>query len=113
MSSAANPNDPTKRVLDWRRLTVWTQRDTRTGANTMIILRLPARVQERLFATFGDEGEGQAELLRHPMLLHAWLGEWLIIESTQFSQDFAEPLYGMVRTAFPSQANQQKRHQLT
>ena len=98
MEVAANPNDPTKRVLDWRRICVWTKRDMRTGATNMIILRCPADAKERLFSALGDGPTGRRELLRHPMLLHGVLGEYLTLDGTVFSKDFAAPLYGLVRS---------------
>ena len=96
LQSAASPNDPTKRVLDWRRLCIWTRRDMRSGAQTMIILRCPASAKSRLYAVLGDEGAGQRELLRQPMLVHAVFAEWLTLESTVFSMDWAAPLYPLV-----------------
>ena len=95
LGSAANPTDPTKRVLDWRRLCVWTRRDMRSGVTTMIILRCPAEPKEKIMSVLGDGGESQRELLRHPMLVHALLAEDLVLRSTDFSKDFAAPLYGL------------------
>ena len=95
LTSASNPNDPTKRVLDWRRLCVWTGRDMVRGVTTMIILRCPAEPQAHIMQVLGDGAAGQRELLRHPMLVHAVLAEDLMFRSNDFSKEFASPLYGL------------------
>ena len=99
LSAAENPKDPTKRVLDWQRFVVWTGRDMLTGATTMVILRCPPDAQERFITSMGDEAEGQRQLLRQPMLPHAFFAEDLIIRGTWFSGEWAKPIYGMVSSS--------------
>ena len=65
----------------------------RSGVTTMILLRCPAAAREAMVRRLGDGGAGQRELLRHPMLVHALLAEDLVRRSTDFSKDFAAPLY--------------------
>ena len=95
LSAAANPKDPTKRVLDWRRFCVWTGRNMLTGETTIVALRCPFQVQERLMS-YGDDPAWRQQLLRHPMLVHASLAEQLIIMDSYFSKEFAAPIYGLV-----------------
>ena len=96
LSAAANPKDPTKRLLDWRRFVVWTGREMQTGVTTMVILRCATDVQDRFIASMSDGAEGQRQLLRHPMLAHAFFAESLVVASSYFSSEFATPMYGLV-----------------
>ena len=96
LSAAENHQDPTKRVLDWQRFVVWTGRDMLTGATTMVVLRCPPDAQDRFIQLLGDGGEGQRQLLRHPMLPHTFFAEDLIIRVTYFEGDWARPIYLMV-----------------
>lgn len=107
LSAAPNPKDPTKRLLDWRRLVVWTGREMQTGVTTMVILRCANDDQERFIGSFGDGAEGQRQLLRHPMLAHAFFAESLVVQCSYFSSDFANPMYGLVSYvgAFPIRIN--------
>ena len=96
MSAAENPKDQTKRLLDWRRFVAWTSRDMITGITTMVLLRCPADAQERLCGMMEDQGQYQKHLLRHPMLVHAFLAEDISFRSKTFSKAFAAPMYGLV-----------------
>lgn len=82
--AAANPKDPTKRLLDWRRFVVWTGREMQTGITTMVILRPATDIQERFNGSMSDGAGGQRQLLRHPMLAHAFFAENLVVESSYF-----------------------------
>lgn len=95
LGCAEAPKDPTKRLIDWRRLIVWTSRDMCTGQTTMVVLRCPNETQERLMNVMSTGGEYQRRVLRHPMLVHAFFAEDVYTSSMDFSREFAAPMYGL------------------
>lgn len=95
-----NPVTTSRSVLDWQRFITWTGRDMRTGVTTIVVFRCPTETQERLLRLIGDEAEGQEQLLRHPMLVHAMLMEDLVPEWGAFSGNFARPLYALVSRCY-------------
>ncbi|KAK3722456.1 hypothetical protein LTR37_002448 [Vermiconidia calcicola] len=95
LGCAEAPKDPTKRLIDWRRLIVWTSRDMCTGQTTMVVLRCPNETQERLINVMSTGGDYQRQMLRHPMLVHAFFAEDVYTSSMDFSREFAAPMYGL------------------
>ena len=95
INSASNPKDPTKRVLDWRRVIVWSGYDLLTGHSTIVALRCPSEVQERM-VDFGKDALRRQQLLRHPILVHTSFAQHLSVLDTYFSKEFAAPIYHLV-----------------
>ena len=96
LGASANPKDPTRRVMNWRRLVVWTDYNPKSGTTNVVILRCPGETQERLLHAIMRQGGGSGsgpEMLRDPMLVHALLAEDLIVRAANFSQQFASPIY--------------------
>lgn len=99
LSAAENPKDATKRILDWQRFVAWTGYDVASGNTTMVILRCPKDTQERLLSMIGDEAHCQRQMLRYPMLVHAFFAEDFYVRAKYFAKNFAAPLYGLVSVA--------------
>ena len=68
-----------KGVIEWARFIVWTGRDMASGVTNMVLLRCPQDAQDRLLDLIGDGGSGQRSLLRHPMMVHSFFAEDLVI----------------------------------
>ncbi|CAG8975043.1 hypothetical protein HYALB_00011706 [Hymenoscyphus albidus] len=91
-STAASPGDLTKRVLDWRKMIIWTGRDMQSGETTIVALHCPQDLREKL-VSMCDSGVQQRHLLRHPMIVHATFGELLHELDFYFPGNFATPIY--------------------
>ena len=108
LGASANAKDPTKRVLDWRRLIVWTSRDILSGVTTMVVLRSPAANPGLFMKAMGDGAQGQRRLLRYPMAAHTFIAEDQLLRQNIFSWKFANPMYGLVSSCAccrPNSAN--------
>lgn len=85
-----NNNDKSRLVVYWQRMCIWADYSV-NGDATFLILRCPLNIKERLYDAF--LGEAGLSLRQHPMLLHAFLAEHLVIHAYDFLQFFADPLY--------------------
>lgn len=77
------------------RFLVWSDCN-RDGSMTYLILRSPPSMKQKFYACFKD-GAATA-LVRHPMLVHAFLAEQVYTHAYDFLAYFAEPVYEWVRT---------------
>ena len=86
--------DLSRKVLDWMSFCVWSNYNVATKDMTVLIWRCPAQLKQKFYSTFQDS-EGR-KLQRHPMLIHAFLMEHIIVHTYDFLQKFSEPLYAWV-----------------
>lgn len=61
------------------------------GTATFLILRCPLHIRQKFYDAF--TGPAGLSLRRHPMLLHAFLAEHLVMHAYDFLQFFSDPLY--------------------
>lgn len=69
---------------------IWSDYAT-NGDATFLIMRCPPHIKEKFYDAFS--GEAGLSLRQHPMLLHAFLAEHLVIHAYDFLQFFSDPLY--------------------
>ncbi|KAF2493174.1 hypothetical protein BU16DRAFT_540895 [Lophium mytilinum] len=82
--------DLSRSVIDWQRCCIWGDHHA-TGDFTYMIWRCPLYIKEMFRETFiGPDG---SNLLYHPMLVHAFLAENIVVHAYDFLKYFAEPLY--------------------
>ena len=62
-----------------------------SGDATFVILRCPPYIKQRFYDAF--KGKAGLSLHQHPMLLHAFLAEHLVMHSYDFLEIFSDPLY--------------------
>ena len=87
-----NPDmDKSRLVVYWQRMCVWSDYNSATGNATFLILRCPPHIKEKFYDAF--RGTAGLSLRQHPMLLHAFLAEHLVVHAYDFLQFFSDPLY--------------------
>jgi hypothetical protein len=72
-----NRFDRSRLVVNWQRMCVWASYST-NGDATFLILRCPSHIKAKLYDAFA--GPAGTSLLNHPMLLHAFLAEQLVLK---------------------------------
>jgi hypothetical protein len=82
--------DRSRLVVNWQRMCVWSDYSI-SGDATFVILRCPPSIKQKFYDAF--EGKSGLSLRQHPMLLHAFLAEHLVIHSYDFLEFFSHPLY--------------------
>ena len=82
--------DRSRLVVNWQRMCVWSDYST-SGDATFVILRCPLYIKQRFYDAF--EGKAGLILHQHPMLLHAFLAEHLVMHSYDFLKFFSDSLY--------------------
>lgn len=87
--------DPSKRVLNWARFCVWAGQDTTSRTTTIVALKCPEDLKAELVLALGDKGEA---IKQHPMLIHAFLAQNILLKTDKFLENFADPIYNWVRT---------------
>lgn len=88
-------NDPTQRVLPWRRMCVWSGYDLINGTACVFIMRFSEDMKQQIFSHF--EGHQSALLTRHPMLIHMIIVEDWTNKAYDFRKSFSEAIYATVR----------------
>lgn len=95
MATNNNTLNASKRVLEWSRFFVWSGYDLVTGATTALVLQCPEDKKLELLEAFGKGSK--AEMLKnHPMMLHAFFLEGIVLKARRFSQDLTDPIYNWV-----------------
>jgi hypothetical protein len=82
-------------VLEWSRFFVWSGYDLVTGATTALVLQCPEDKKLELVEAFG-KGLKAEMLKNHPMMLHAFFMEGIVLKARRFSQDLTDPIYNWV-----------------
>ena len=82
--------DRSRLVVNWQRMCVWSDYST-NGDATFLILRCPPSIKEKFYDAF--LGPSGLSLRQHPMLMHAFLAEHLVLHAYDFLNYFAQPLY--------------------
>lgn len=89
--------DLSRKVLDWSSFCLWSDYNLVTRDATYLVWRCPAQLKQKFYSTF--QGCKARELQRHPLLLHAFFMEHVIVHTYDFLQKFSEPLYAWVGPA--------------
>lgn len=89
--------DLSRKVMDWQRFCVWSELNLNTGQITTLALRCPVALKELFCSTFmGRQG---SELEQHPMLLHAFLMEYVLEYSSDVTMNLSNQMYSWVSVA--------------
>lgn len=94
--------DLSRKVADWRRFSLWSNYDLSTKSLHVVVLGWPPAMRKNFESTF--QGESGIQLLRHPMILHAYFARNILLTTYDFLQDFSGPLYEWASLSLPTQA---------
>ncbi|KAK8034054.1 hypothetical protein PG993_009049 [Apiospora rasikravindrae] len=102
----------TRKYAYWQRLCVWADSCQRRGeeaggehntSTTYLILRCPRNVKQALVSTFS--GKPGLKLLEHPMSIHAFIMDKVILATWDFLSHLSAPLYNLVSLSRKRAAN--------
>ncbi|PVI05248.1 hypothetical protein DM02DRAFT_112284 [Periconia macrospinosa] len=91
MTFGPGGRDPSRRVLGWQRMCVWSNFELADSSTTFVIFRCKEEIKQKFLNHF--TGDGGARLWDHPMLAHAFMLQHKTMQTTAFQHEFADPLY--------------------
>ncbi|KAI0127232.1 hypothetical protein BJ170DRAFT_366212 [Xylariales sp. AK1849] len=88
----------TRQYSYWQRFVMWSNFQSRqdeigteNSTSTYMIWRCPLVVKQALFRTFS--GQLGSKLMEHPMAIHAFIMEKIVLQTQDFLAYFSQPLY--------------------
>ncbi|KAK9791968.1 hypothetical protein SCARD494_07375 [Seiridium cardinale] len=96
--SANHTMELTRQYAYWQRFCIWSDcrlpkdgDEENTSVMTYMVWRCPQDVKQSFFSTFS--GEAGSKLLDHPMGVHAFMTEKIVLHTHDFLAYFSNPLY--------------------
>ena len=83
--------DLSRKVADWRRLSLWSSYDLVTKRSHVLVLGWPPAMRENFQSIF--QGRPGLQLKRHPMILHAYFARNILLKTSEFLHKVSGPLY--------------------
>lgn len=83
--------DFSRKVADWRRMSLWSSYDLCTKRLHVLVLGWPPALRDSFQSIF--QGGHGSLLRRHPMVVHAYFARHILLYTYDFWQEFSGPLY--------------------